>query len=165
MLSQREDSKQLELIKDQYGFDKPVFQQYFLYLNDISPISIHDISDENSYTYLTQRKYNFISILSFKNRSLVVKFPYLRESFVKRGKTVNSIISETFPLTIVLAFSSIIFAIIIGLLLGITTALYKDTFLDRSILFFSVFGMSLPSFFTSIIIAWFLHFYYMILQD
>ena len=102
MLSQREDSKQLELIKEKYGFDKPVFQQYFLYLNDISPISIHDISDENSYTYLNQRKYNFISILSFKNRSLVVKFPYLRESFVKRGKTVNSVISETFPLTIVL---------------------------------------------------------------
>ena len=86
MLSQREDSKQLELIKEQYGFDKPVIQQYFLYLNDISPISIHDISDENSYTYLTQRKYNFISILSFKNRSLVVKFPYLRESFVKRER-------------------------------------------------------------------------------
>ena len=98
MLSQREDSKQLELIKEQYGFDKPIIQQYFLYLNDISPISIHDISDENSYTYLTKRKYNFISILSFKNRSLVVKFPYLRESFVKRGKTVNSVISETFPI-------------------------------------------------------------------
>ena len=77
----------------------------------------------------------------------MLNFPYLRESFVKRGKTVNSVISETFPLTIVLALSSIIFVIIIGLLLGITTALYKDTFLDRSILFFSVFGMSLPSFF------------------
>ena len=158
MLSQREDSKQLEIIKNQYGFDKPIFQQYFLYLNDISPISIHDISDEKSYTYLTKTKYNFISILSFNNRSLVVKFPYLRESFVKRGKTVNSVISETFPLTIVLALSSIIFAIIIGLILGIVTALHKDTFIDRFILFFSVFGMSLPSFFTSIIIAWFFAF-------
>ncbi|MAO72435.1 MAG: ABC transporter permease [Flavobacteriales bacterium] len=158
MLSQREDSKQLEVIKEQYGFDKPVLIQYFLYLNDISPVSIHDISDENSYTYLSERKYNFISILSFKNRSIVVKFPYLRESFVKRGKTVNSVISETFPLTIILALSSIIFAIIIGLSLGVVTALYKDTFLDRSILFFSVFGMSLPSFFISIIIAWFFAF-------
>ena len=66
MLSQREDSKQLEVIKEQYGFDKPVLIQYFLYLNDISPVSIHDISDENSYTYLSERKYNFISLLSFK---------------------------------------------------------------------------------------------------
>ena len=66
MLSQREDSKQLEVIKEKYGFDKPVFQQYLLYLNDISPISIHDISDENSYTFLTESKYNYISILSFK---------------------------------------------------------------------------------------------------
>ena len=98
MLSQREDSKQLEVIKEQYGFDKPVLIQYFLYLNDISPVSIHDISDENSYTYLSERKYNFISILSFKNRSIVVKFPYLRESFVKRGKTVNSLFLKHFHL-------------------------------------------------------------------
>ena len=44
------------------------------------------------------------------------------------------------------------------MLLGIATALHKDTFIDRFILFVSVFGMSLPSFFTSIIIAWFFAF-------
>ena len=154
MLSQREDSKQLEIIKHQYGFDKPIYQQYFLYLNDISPISIHEFSDENNYTFLTEDKYNYLRIFSIYNSVLVLKTPYLRESFVKRGKKVNTIISETFPLTLVLALSSICFAIIIGISLGVTTAIYKDTILDKSILFFSVLGMSLPSFFSSIIIAW-----------
>ena len=154
MLSQREDSKQLEIIKQQYGFDKPILHQYFLYLNDISPISFHNVVEVNSPTYLTHEKYTFISVVSFSSNKIVVKFPYLRESFSKRGKSVNSVISETFPLTLTLALSSIIFAIIIGLGLGILSALFNETVLDKLILTLSVFGMSLPSFFASILISW-----------
>ena len=38
MLGQNENSEQLELIKKKYGFDKPVFNQYLYYLNDLSKI-------------------------------------------------------------------------------------------------------------------------------
>ena len=41
MLDQREDSEQLERIQKKYGFDKPLTTQYFYYLNDVSPLSIH----------------------------------------------------------------------------------------------------------------------------
>ena len=51
MLSQREDSKQLEIIKHKYGFDKPLSEQYFLYLNDASPISFHENTEKESYTF------------------------------------------------------------------------------------------------------------------
>ena len=33
MLDQREDSNQLAIIKQKYGFDRSVGEQYFLYLN------------------------------------------------------------------------------------------------------------------------------------
>jgi len=56
---------------------------------------------------------------------------------------------------LVLAFTSIVFAIILGIVLGIVSALKKNSILDKSILFFSVLGMSVPSFFSSIIVAWF----------
>ena len=154
MLSQREDSKQLELIKQKYGFDKPISEQYFLYLNDVSIVSFHNNSDVDSYTYLTTGKYNEKSLFSISSTTVVLKLPYLRESFVKSGKTVTSILSETFPVTMVLAVSSIVFAIILGIIFGVFAALYKDTIWDRCILFFSVLGMSLPSFFSAIIIAW-----------
>lgn len=154
MLSQREDSTQLEIIKKEYGFDKSILNQYFLYLNDISPLSIHHNSNKENYTYLSSGKYNFVSLFTVSESVVVIKTPYLRESFVKRGKSVNSVISETFPLTLVLAISSILFAIFLGIVLGVTTAIYKDTLIDKSILFLSVLGMSLPSFFSSIIIAW-----------
>ena len=38
MLSQREDSEQLQLLKQKYGFDKPISHQYFYYLNDVSKV-------------------------------------------------------------------------------------------------------------------------------
>ena len=47
MLGQNENSEQLELIKKKYGFDKPVLNQYFYYLNDLSLISIHSKDPEN----------------------------------------------------------------------------------------------------------------------
>jgi len=154
MLSQREDSEQLQLLKEKYGFDKPISHQYFYYLNDVSPISFHD-ENEESYTYLSEKIYNYVDILKIKSTNIVLKTPYLRTSFVKTGKPVNSILLETFPVTLVLAITSMIFAIIFGILLGIVSALKKNSVLDKSILFFSVLGMSVPSFFSSIIVAWF----------
>jgi peptide/nickel transport system permease protein len=155
MLSQREDSQQLQLIKQKYGFDKPIVNQYFLYLNDVSPLSFHDNSDDENYTSISSGKYNVVSFFSVSGTDVVFKYPYLRESFVKRGKTVTSVISDTFPLTLVLASTSILFAIIFGIIFGVFTALYKDTIWDKVVLFISVLGMSLPSFFSSIIVAWF----------
>ena len=158
MLSQREDSKQLEIIKQKYGFDKPLSDQYFLYLNDVSPISFHENKDADSYTFLGSKKYSYYSLLSIGSTSLVIKKPYLRESFVKRGKTVNSVISETFPITIVLAVSAMLFAVVLGIIFGVISAIYKNSFWDRIILFVSVLGMSLPSFFSSILVSWFFAF-------
>jgi len=36
MLGQNESSEQLMIVKKKYGFDKPIVNQYFLYLNDLS---------------------------------------------------------------------------------------------------------------------------------
>ena len=83
-----------------------------------------------------------------------MKVPYLRESFVRTGSSVISIIAETSKNTFFLAITSISIALILGLFFGVVSALYKDSLLDKLILFISVLGMSLPSFFAAIIIAW-----------
>ena len=46
------------------------------------------------------------------------------------------------------------FALIVGILLGTFSAIYKDTWIDRGSLVLSTLGMSLPSFFAAILIAW-----------
>ena len=153
MLDKREDSKQLELIKKKYGFDRPIYVQYLYYLNDLSFISFHSKS-KSSFTFLDEKKYNAVKIFDFKNYNVVSKSPYLRTSFVKSNLKVSSIIKSTFPNTFLLAFLAILFALIFGLIFGVFSALNKDTLIDKSIMYFSVLGMALPSFFSAILIAW-----------
>jgi len=157
MLDQREDSEQLLNIKKKYGFDKPILTQYVYYLNDLSPISFHSNSPEN-YTFLETDKYTFVKLFSIAQKSIVLKYPYLRESFQKNGKSVAAVIGETLPNTAVLAISAITIAIIIGVFFGILSAIFKDTFFDRFISIISTLGMSVPSFFSAIIFAWFFGF-------
>lgn len=153
MLGQNEDSAQLELVKQKYGFDKPISTQYFYYLNDLSPISFHS-QTETDYTYLSEGKYSAISLFSIGNTTTVIKLPYLRESFTKQGKKVSQVLAETLPNTFVLAVSAICIALLIGLVLGVVSALYKDTWLDKAIQIVSTIGMSVPSFFSAILFAW-----------
>ena len=154
MLGQNQNSEQLINVKKKYGFDQPISTQYFYYLNDLSPISFHSNNQEN-YTFLKEDKYSEIKLMKFDSFTAVLKFPYLRTSFTMQGKKVSEIIRNTLPNTIVLAISAITIAIIIGLFLGIISAIFKDSYIDKSIQLISVVGMSLPSFFSAILFAWF----------
>lgn len=152
MLDQNENSDQLALIKNKLGLDKPLTTQYLYYLNDLSPISIHDTHTKH-YTYLSENKYNVLAQINLGAHELVLKTPYLRESFQKNGKKVSQIIAETLPNTVILACSAILIAVFIGVLLGIVSALYKDTWIDKIIAVVSTLGMSVPSFFAAILFA------------
>lgn len=154
MLGQNEDSEQIAAVKAKYGFDKPISTQFLYYLNDLSPLSFHSVN-EKDYTFLEVGKYSYVPIFTLGNTTTVLKFPYLRESFTKQGKKVSQVIGETLPNTAVLAVSAITIAIVIGIILGIISALYKDQWLDKGIQVFSTFGMSIPSFFSAILFAWF----------
>ncbi|WP_142783493.1 ABC transporter permease [Changchengzhania lutea] len=154
MLGQNEDSGQLAAVKQKYGFDKPISTQYFYYLNDLSPISLHSKKSED-YTFLRPNKYAATSLFSIGQTTLVLKFPYLRESFTKQGKKVSQVLGETLPNTFVLAVTAIVIAIVLGIVLGVISALYKDRWIDKFIQIFSTFGMSIPSFFSAILFAWF----------
>lgn len=154
MLGQNEDSAQLAIVKKKYGFDKPLSTQYLYYLNDLSPLSFHSVNNDN-YTFLSTNKYSAVQLFTIANTTTVLKLPYLRESFTKQGKKVSKVIAETLPNTFVLAVSAIVIAIIIGILLGIVSALFKDQWLDKVIQIFSTLGMSVPSFFSAILFAWF----------
>lgn len=157
MLGQNEDSEQLAIVKKKYGFDKSIGTQYLYYLNDLSPISFHS-KTEGDYTFLSQNKYAATQLFSVANTTTVLKFPYLRESFTKQGKKVSQVLSETLPNTFVLAISAITIALLLGVFLGVISALKKDTFLDKSIQVISTLGMSVPSFFSAILFAWFFGF-------
>lgn len=153
MLDQREDSEQLANIKKKYGFDKSVGAQYLHYLNDISPLSWHS-DDKEDFSHLKRYPAGAQKLIPLGAGHLVVKQPYLRESFRYQGKSVGSLIGETFPNTAILATAAMTLALILGISLGIVAALNKGGLFDRLATVFGTLGMSLPSFFSAILMAW-----------
>ena len=153
MLGQNETAEQVAIVKKKYGFDKPIGQQYLYYINDLSPLSFHS-KNEDDYTYLSENKYSAARLFTVGNSEVVLKWPYMRESFQKNGKKVSAVIAETLPNTAILAVSAIIIAMILGIGLGIISVIFKDGWVDKTIQLVSTFGMSVPSFFSAIIFAW-----------
>ena len=128
MLGQRADESDVQAIRHELGLDQSIGKQYVDYLNDLS-------------------------VVSYKDGKIVLKAPYLRYSYQSK-RPVGTILSEAFPNTLILAFVSILFAFVIGVLLGVLTAIVNSNFLNRFTLFITTIGMSLPSFFAAILIAW-----------
>ena len=154
MMDQNEDSTQLEVIKSKFGFDLPITTQYFYYLNDLLPISIHS-KDPLVFGYYAEDLYGGWILTHTKNKVVVVKAPYFRTSYQKRGKPIAEIIKETLPNTALLALSSMTIAVILGVFFGIVATLNKDNWLDRFLQLVSTLGMSVPSFFSAILFSWF----------
>ena len=153
IMGQRSDLDTEEAIRKEMGLDLPIGVQYLAYLNDVSPISWHKTRDTDSFFYLNDDNYHYAKLIQMKNSAVVLKTPYLRRSYQSK-RPVSEIIAEAFPKTLLLAVVSIVFALIIGIVIGIFCALYKDTWFDKTALAVSVLGMSVPSFFAAILFAW-----------
>lgn len=79
----------------------------------------------------------------------------LGPSLVLRDQGVNDIVKEHFPVSAELGAFAMLFAVIIGIPLGIISALRVNTWLDYSGQFFSNLGFALPSFFTATLFIYF----------
>lgn len=154
MLGQRADLDTVEAIRNELGLDRPLVIRYARYINDLSPLSFHK-SDTNHYFYFDREKYGK-ALTVFETGGgwiITIKPPFLGTSFQNR-QPVGAMIWDVFPNTLILAVSAIILASVIGILLGILCAFWKDSWFDRLSIFFSTLGMSLPSFFAAILIGW-----------
>jgi len=99
----------LENITQKYGLDRPLIDQYFIYLGNVVK---GDLGVSMKYT----------------------------------NKSVNSIISTAFPISMDLGLRALFIALIMGILLGIIAALNKNKPIDGIMLFVSVIGVAVPGF-------------------
>ena len=147
MLGQRANEQDVQAIRHELGLDQSIGKQYVDYLNDLSVISFYNENKDLS-------KYEpYAKIATVGSTEIIFKTPYLRYSYQSK-RPVGTILAEAFPNTLILAFVSILFAFVIGVLLGVLTAIVNSNFLNRFNLFITTIGMSLPSFFAAILIAW-----------
>ena len=155
MLGQRASKEAVDAIHKDLGTDQPLHMQYLNYLNDLSPLSLHSLNPENTFWYLSKEKYQWMPLLQVsKTKVLVLKKPYLRRSYITK-RPVAEIIGETLPETAVLAFSAMFIATVLGIGLGVLSAIKKNSIFDRTVFVSAtVFGMSAPSFLVGLIVAW-----------
>ena len=143
---QRSDNATVQAKKKELGLDQPLYMQLLFYINDLSPLSIHGQTKEN------QEKYHFFKLIPLGENAIVLKKPYLRESF-QTGRQVTDILKDAIPQTAVLALAAMIIATILGIFLGVLASLKPGSWFDTSSIIASVMGYSLPSYIVAMILA------------
>jgi peptide/nickel transport system permease protein len=151
-LGQRTDAASEKAIERELRLNLPWYSRLMYYFNDISPISVHHLSDDSHPTWIPPSQTYYIKLFTIGVRTVVLKEPYLGRSFQSRRK-VSEILAENFPPTAILALCAIVLASVVGIVLGVFAALKQYTFWDNAILFISNIGISQPSFFAAFIIA------------
>ncbi len=114
MLGERANAQQLEQLREELGLDKPLIQQYGLYLSRIVRLDLGK------------------SITS--------------------GQQIKDEISERFPATIELAIWAMIFASTIGIIVGVTSARKRNSWIDYTAMGGSLVGVSMPVFWLGLVL-------------
>jgi peptide/nickel transport system permease protein len=146
-LGQRADVESVEAINKELGLDKPFIVQLGMYLNDVSPIGIHERSEED------KQKYQYIGVVPLGKNILALKKPYLRKSYQSK-REVWQILSEALPQTLILAIAAMFLATFIGIILGVLAAIKQHSWFDHLTMGVSVIGISVPSYFSAMILAY-----------
>ena len=147
IVGQTGDKKTLENIRSELHLDKPKWKQFLFYLNDVSPIALHSKEE------IAKKELKGFFFGSGQKK-IAVKVPYLGRSYQTK-KPTTKVLAEALPGTIVLAVTAMLFACIVGIVLGVLSALFKNTWIDNTAIFSSIAGISAPSFFMAILIAYF----------
>ncbi|MGI8643597.1 MAG: ABC transporter permease [Thermomicrobiales bacterium] len=133
-------------LNQQFGLDKPLW---------INPDEVQEKRDEgvsNPFTlgraYLDSQFFNYmIGVFQFD----------LGPSYASKGaESVQGEIIEKFPVSAKIGLVGIVFAILIGLPLGIISSLRQNTWIDYVSLFLSTLGVSVPTFVSGLLLLIFL---------
>jgi peptide/nickel transport system permease protein len=145
IVGQTGDKKTLDNIRKDLYLDQPKWKQFLLYVNDVSPIAFHDTVDI--------KKKALKGFFIGDNTKLAIKIPYLRKSYQTK-KDTTAVLMEALPATIILALTAMVFACVVGIFLGVIAAVKKNTWIDTAAIVSSIAGISAPSFFIAIIVAY-----------
>jgi peptide/nickel transport system permease protein len=151
-VGQNTDKATILATKKKLRLDYSAGKRLWFYISDLSPISIQSHSNSEAPLSLLSGDYKYWSILRGGNKSLVLKQPYFGRSF-QSDKPVLQILSKKILPTAILAITAISLASVIGISLGLISALNYGKTLDRLLVTISVIGISIPSYFSALLLA------------
>ena len=114
MLGERANAEQIEELRQELGLDKPLIQQYGLYLKRVVQLDL--------------------------GKSIAT------------GQRITDEIKVRFPATIELAIWAMIFATIVGIILGVTSARKRNSWVDYTTMGGALVGVSMPVFWLALVL-------------
>lgn len=145
VMGQTGDSVTQANIRKELYLDQPRWKQFVFYLNDVSPLCFYHQEEI--------KKKDLTGFFIGGNVKFGIKVPYLRHSYQSK-RDVGTILMEALPGTLLLALTAMLIAVFIGIPLGVLAAVKQNTWIDTSSIFASLVGISAPSFFMGILIAY-----------
>lgn len=119
----------IEANRVRLGYDKPIYEQYWLFLSGL----------------FVGRDYG-IGQAAFHCSA-----PAFGYSFMEHA-CVTDLLSEALPVTVALAVGALVLWLIVGIGLGVLSARFKGKFVDTASTIFVLIGTSLPTFLTGLIL-------------
>ncbi|MBL0020061.1 MAG: ABC transporter permease [Bacteroidetes bacterium] len=146
MTDENTDEATRKAVERAFHLDRSLPVQYLYYLNDLSPLGMVDHFEADGKEIAHWR------ILGLgQGKCLALKTPWMRRSFQNNRKVTDRLL-EHLPGTIVLAVAAMLFAMLLGLPLGVISAMKNGRWQDRIITFLTLLGISAPSFFMAVLI-------------
>ena len=127
-------TQQINAVKDRLHLNDPFFKQYWYFL--------FGYPGKDDPTAAVPRNKG---IVPFGDHNDFFHTPDLGYSYVN-SQSVNSILKDSFPITLSLAAGSAILWLAMGLLSGILSAIRPRSMLDRTFTFMALFFYSMPTF-------------------
>lgn len=90
-----------------------------------------------------------IQFLTFVKNAVTLDFGF---SYAFKSRTVSEILANTFPVSLQLGTYAFVFAVTLGILLGVLAATHQNSFIDYFCVVLATLGVSLPNFVISILL-------------
>ncbi len=126
----------IRILNERYHLDEPLYVQYASYLYAVFIPHFTTIPPSTSY------QDDFL--LNANIGPLWIRWMNFGPSYRARGRTVNDIFRDNLPVSAQLGVMSLLIAVLIGMPLGIMSALKQNTALDYLGMGVAIFGVSVP---------------------
>ncbi len=133
-------------LNQRYHLDWPLWRQYAQYIYDVGVPRITTVKPTGS----LQDQF----LIEFKVGSVYFRWMNFGPSYSSRSRTVNDIFKDQLPISIQLGIMALLFAMTLGVPLGILAALRQNTILDYLGMSVAILGVSVPVIVMGPLLVW-----------
>lgn len=133
-------------LRARYHLDDPLLQQYAQYLYDVLAPRLTTTPPSGSILdeYLVEAEFN----------GVYFRWMNFGPTYYSKSRTVNDILRDQLPISFQLGVLAVLFAVILGIPLGVLAALKQNTWLDYLGMSVAIFGVSVPPIVMGPILVW-----------